>query len=250
MNVKDKYVTEVPIAIVAEGSMDNPVVAVVEETTEEEEKPDETATVSEAVVEESKEESAEAAAIVEEEKGDATEEAPKATAEEETATEEAPNATATAEKEETITETPEVTAEAVVIQPTCVVTLRVTYKPSPKDQREELYELLNKTSQCKARALEKLRKMSMQMTTTSRGAPDSSPSNTTMVKPSMKPGFLNKKKKEPTRMQKLYERTVGPNSLLRRGLGLAFFGKDYLIFFGAITFFHFKGQMLALPPPV
>jgi hypothetical protein len=72
----------------------------------------------------------------------------------------------------------------------------------------------------------------------------------TLSKPSLKPGFLNKKKKETTRMQKLYERTLGPASMLRKGWGAVCFGKNYFIFFGAISFFHFKGQMLALPPPV
>jgi hypothetical protein len=75
-------------------------------------------------------------------------------------------------------------------------------------------------------------------------------SSGTLVKPSVKPGFLNKKKKEPTKMENIYQRTFGPNSMLRRGLGLLFFAKDYVIFIGAVSFFHFKGQILALPAPV
>lgn len=199
MDIKDQYVTELPVAIVAEGQPAAAVVA--EETTEE--KPDQPESEEIQIAE----------AEVVEEKDDA------------------------AKKGE-------------IIQPTCTVTLRVTYKPSPKDQREELYELLNKTSQRKATALENLRKISMTMT---RSAGDSAPSDgstTTVAKPTVKPGFLNKKKKEPTRMQKLYERTLGPNSMLRMGFGLAVVGKNYVIFFGAVGFFHFQGQMLALPPPV
>lgn len=137
------------------------------------------------------------------------------------------------------------------IEPICTIVLRVTYKPSPKDQKEELYELLTKTSQRKAAALEKLRKISMTLARTGADS-SSSPSSTsgTLAKPSVKPGFLNKKKKEPTKMEKFYEKTLGPNSILRRGFGLLVFAKDYVVFIGAVSFFHFKGQILALPAPV
>lgn len=180
MEVKEEYVTELPVAIVAESSSTEPSRA---ESTEQ-----------------SKEDSAEATA----------------------------------------------TAEPIV--PVCTVTLKITYKPSPKDQREELYEILNKTSQRKATALENLRKISM---TLARAGGESSPSRGgTLAKPSVKPGFLNKKQKEPTKMEKIYESTIGPNSILRRGLGIVIVARNYVIFFGAVTLFHFKGQMLALPPPV
>lgn len=141
----------------------------------------------------------------------------------------------------------------VTIQPICTVTLKVTYKPSPKDQKEELYELLNKTSQRKATALENLRKISMALARVG-GDPSSKSSSTnngSLTKPAVRPGFLNKKnKKEPTKMEKFYEQTFGPNSMLRKGLGLLVFAKDYVIFIGAVSFFHFKGQTLALPAPV
>lgn len=134
------------------------------------------------------------------------------------------------------------------IQPTCTVTLRITYKPSPKDQKEELYELLNKTSKRKGTALENLRQISVKMT---RAANEPSPArrSNTLTKPSVKPGFLNKKKKEPTTMEKLKDRVIGPNSLLMKSWRVVSIGKNYFIFLGAISFFHFKGQMLALPPP-
>lgn len=137
--------------------------------------------------------------------------------------------------------------DAVLIQPICTITLRMTYKPSPKDQREELYELLNKTSQRKAAALENLRKISM---TIARAGAEPSAAAGTLSKPSVKPGFLNKKKVEPTKMEKFYQRTFGPNSMLRKGVGLLVFAKDYVMFLGAVSFFHFKGQVLALPAPV
>jgi len=145
--------------------------------------------------------------------------------------------------------------EETLVQPNCTVTLRITYKPSPKDQREELYELLNKTSQRKATALENLRKISMQAAT-SRSDTGGSPKagGGSVAKPSVKPGFLNKGGKTPESeagpWKKLYNRTIGPNSALRRGAFLAFAAKDFFIFFGAVTFFHFKGQLLAIPPPV
>lgn len=157
---------------------------------------------------------------------------------------------ATAEStEESKGESVEATAEPII--PVCTVTLKITYKPSPKDQREELYEILNTTSQRKATALENLRKISMTLARAGGGESASSPSKGgTLAKPSVKPGFLNKKQKEPTKLEKMYERTIGPNSILRKGLGVAIVARNYLIFFGAVTVFHFKGQMLALPPPV
>jgi len=132
------------------------------------------------------------------------------------------------------------------ILPVCTVTLRIKYKPSPKDQREELYEVLNKTSQRKATALENLRKISM--TLAREGSPTKA--DTTVAKPSVKPGFLNKKQKEPTKLEKIYERTLGPDSILRKSFGFAIATRNYFIFFGAVGLFHFKGQLLSLPPPV
>ncbi len=183
MEVKDEYVTELPVAIVAESESSGEALATAEST------------------EESKSDSTPATVMVE------------------------------------------------PIVPLCTITLKITYKPSPKDQREELYEILNKTSQRKATALENLRKSSMALTRAG-GESSSKGSNTTLAKPSVKPGFLNKKQKEPTRVEKLYERTIGPNSLLRKGFGFVVVTRNYFIFFGAISLFHFKGQMLALPPPV
>ena len=103
-----------------------------------------------------------------------------------------------------------------VIQPICTITLQISYKPSPKDQREQLYGLLNKTSQRKAAALENLRKISMTMTRAAGGDSPSKGSSSAIAKPSVKPGFLNKKKKEPSRLEEFYERAFGPNSILRK----------------------------------
>jgi hypothetical protein len=208
MDIKDEYVTELPVAIVAEGIS---VIA---------------ATVSTGVVASGKDTSA-----VEDENRDQAE-----------------------EEEE----------EAMVVQPICTITLRITYKPSSKDQREELYELLNITSQRKATALDNLRQISMQAANATRSSGTASEqeslaissSTTTVAKPSVKPGFLNKQRKddEVTRTESKwtswYNRTVGPNSMIQNSAMLVFAAKDFVIFFGAVAFFHFQGQLLAIPPPV
>jgi hypothetical protein len=129
----------------------------------------------------------------------------------------------------------------LVLQPTCTITLRVTYKPSAKDQREELYDLLNKASQKKVKAIDQLRKCA---TAVSRTAPSSTNATT---KPTMKPGFLNKQRKGKSKWKLWYDRTLGPQSFVRQVMPIA---KNYVIFFGAMALFHFKGQELALPAPV
>jgi len=152
------------------------------------------------------------------------------------------------QKEEVSNERQEA-SKAELIQPNCTLTLRLVYRPSQNDKKEELYQLLNKKSEKKAAALENLRKISMSMARTGvDGTPSKAPSST-IVKPSVKPGFLNKKKTEVSKVQSLYERSLGPNSILRKSLGFLFLTKDYLIFFGAVSFFHFGGQFLALPAP-
>jgi hypothetical protein len=132
------------------------------------------------------------------------------------------------------------------------VTLRVTYKPSAKDQQEALYELLNKASQRKSLALEHLRQVSLNL---SRSGPADSTTTTTGTnnnnkKPTIKPGFLkssSSKTKKPNRFAQWYQNTLGPQSMLRVIVPAA---KNYIIFFAAVILFHYKGQELALPPPV
>lgn len=159
----------------------------------------------------------------------------------------APEGSAPAAAEGGVEESKEDPESPSAIQPVCTVTLQISYKPSPKDQREELYDLLNKTSQRKATALEKLRRISMSIT---RAGESPSKGSSAVTKPSVKPGFLNSKKKEPTRLEQIYERTLGPNSILRKSLAVVIISRNYLIFFGAVGFMHFKGQLLSLPPPV
>ena len=55
------------------------------------------------------------------------------------------------------------------------------------------------------------------------------------------------KKKEDGFRLILYQRAIGPNSIARKLFPLA---KNYIIFFGAVTLMHFRGQEVALPPPI
>lgn len=130
-----------------------------------------------------------------------------------------------------------------LVQPICTVTLRVTYKPSSKDLREELYDLLNKASQKKAKAIAQLRQSAV-------AASRAAPSDTAMTKksPAVKAGFLNKKKKEPSRIKAWYDKNLGPNSMLRASILPV--SKNYIIFIGTIALCHWKGHELAIPAPV
>lgn len=130
-----------------------------------------------------------------------------------------------------------------VVQPVCTVTLRVTYKPSIKDEREELYDLLNKASQKKAKAITQLRQSAM---AASRAAPATETKS--KKSPAVKAGFLNKKKKEPSKIRAWYDTKLGPQSLLRQVILPV--SKNYIIFFGTIALCHWKGHELALPAPV
>lgn len=128
----------------------------------------------------------------------------------------------------------------------CTVTLRLEYCPSPKDKREELYELLDKAGEKKSAAVEMLRQAAMAAARTRSSATDQTG---VVSKPAVKPGFLNKKEKpkEISSVVAFYERNLGPNSPLRRLLPVA---KNYILFFGFIALSHFKGQFLGLPKPV
>jgi len=149
------------------------------------------------------------------------------------------------DSKEDITDSPPKEDE-VLVQPICTVTLRVTYKPSIKDQREELYDLLNKASQKKAKAIDQLRKSLM---AASRATPSTETATArSTASPAVKAGFLNKKKKEPSKIKAWYDKTLGPQSLLRQSI--LPISKNYIIFFGTMALCHWKGHELALPAPV
>jgi len=136
-----------------------------------------------------------------------------------------------------------------IVSPICTVTLRLTFKPSAKDKKEELYEELNKASQRKGQAIDRLRKNA---TAVSRAAPPPSAAGADK-NPAVKSGFLNKKTTEtaaaakPNPIVAFYEKVLGPQSLVRAIFPVV---KNYIIFFGCAAFIQFKGHMLALPPPV
>ena len=130
-----------------------------------------------------------------------------------------------------------------LIKPVATLTLKLVFKPSVKDQKEELYELLNKMSQQKSDALKRLREQETTLATQSGSASSKKPG-------SVKAGFLNKKPKkaEESKWKQMYDKYMGPQSMAR-----AFIipiTKNYVIFFGAAILMHFKGQELALPAPV
>jgi hypothetical protein len=115
--------------------------------------------------------------------------------------------------------------------------LQITYRPSKKDQREELYELLNKATQRKATAREDLRQAATNMPTTTVSA------TTSGSKPAVQAGFLNKKSSGPAAPPKW-------KIWYRRLAVIVPIAKNYVLFGGFLVFSHFQGQYLAIPPPV
>jgi len=124
--------------------------------------------------------------------------------------------------------------------PVCTATIRVTFEPSAADRRAQLYDKLGVATKKKGAVVDKLRQAShANRQVATRAAPPS---------PAVKAGFLNKAKQEPgpSRLQiwtERFNRYLGPESFLRKV-------KNYFIFVGVVGFFHFKGHVLALPPPV
>ena len=140
--------------------------------------------------------------------------------------------------------------------PMCSITLKFVYTPSKKDRREELYELLNQCSQRKSAAVEKLRqsavaasRQQMAMSASeSGGGGGQELARASSQKAAVRAGFLNSKpKKEPSKLFQLYQKYLGPQSLLRAILPIA---QNYVIFGSFVVFMHLKGQLLALPAPV
>lgn len=145
-----------------------------------------------------------------------------------------------------------------VIVPICVLTLQVEFIPSKKEEKDALYEVLNTAIKQKNEAVEKLRKSAVAMSQSKQTKSDDTSSSLSITstigkrnpKPAVKPGFLNKKSsktKEPNFFIKLYNRSIGPESMFRKLFPIT---KNYFLFFGAIALFHFKGNEVALPPPV
>ena len=151
-----------------------------------------------------------------------------------------------AEKKESTAETKEEASDETTLEiPICTVTLSVEFNSSKKDQMDAFYELLNTATKRKAAAIDNLRKSASAV-----GRTSTAPAQTEVaskVKSAVKSGFLNKKKKEAGFFKKMYEKTIGPQSLLRMTFPIL---KNYCLFFGAVALMHYRGNDLALPPPV
>ena len=149
------------------------------------------------------------------------------------------------DKESTAETKEEASDETTLEIPICTVTLSVEFNSSKKDQMDALYELLNTATKRKAAAIDNLRKCASAVGRTSTSQAQTEMAN--KIKSAVKSGFLNKKKKEAGFFKKLYEKTVGPQSFLRMAFPIM---KNYCLFFGAVALMHYRGNDLALPPPV
>jgi hypothetical protein len=128
----------------------------------------------------------------------------------------------------------------------------VEYEPSTLDQKQELYELKSQNTSRREAAIDKLRKCAAALNrikSSVAGKSSEGSSKDAAKNPAVKSGFLNKKekKKQPFFLVRWYEKTVGPESLIRQLFPIL---KNYILFFGTVTLMHFQGQQLALPPPV
>ncbi|KAL7549772.1 hypothetical protein ACHAWF_013034 [Thalassiosira exigua] len=136
--------------------------------------------------------------------------------------------------------------------PAYTLTLQLEYKPSLDDKRDALYDKLNEASKRKVAAIESLRKNAGIVNRAKAAeAPGPSKSGAGGKRPAVKPGFLNKPKaseaKAPPFWKRWYEKTIGPKSMLWVAGPIA---KNYVIFVGMSLLIHYKGDLLALPPPV
>ncbi|KAL7536715.1 hypothetical protein ACHAXR_008247 [Thalassiosira sp. AJA248-18] len=159
-----------------------------------------------------------------------------------------------AESEESTKPQEEETKTTPTLQlPIYTLTVQLEYTPSPNDRRDALYVQLNEVSKRKVAAIESLRKQAgiiSRVKAATSGGPPSSPTKDKGGR-AVKAGFLNKSKaaeeKQPPFWKRWYEKTIGPKSMLWVVGPIA---KNYVIFVGASLFIHFKGDLLALPPPV
>lgn len=141
----------------------------------------------------------------------------------------------------------------------CTVTLSITYTPSIKDQRESLFELLEKEANAKAAAREDLRQASLELHQLQQQSSVTASSNTKKSS-AVQSGFLNKG----TSALKGSNDTAGDDDeKARRPKGPPFWTvwvhrativvpviKNYVIFVGFIVASHYYGHTLAIPAPV
>lgn len=171
--------------------------------------------------------------------------------------------TKASDEQEASTDEPDAAAASDEEKVLGTVTLRLTFRPSAQDRREELYEILNRATQRKAAAVERLRSAAVaeqrrlqQQHQHQQSSSSSSPGKTMVTRsgaasPAVRAGFLNKpsreNEKKPWKVRVLYDKYLGPNSLARQVFPIA---RNYLTFAVAVYFMHTKGQLLALPAPV
>lgn len=153
---------------------------------------------------------------------------------------------------EVIAENLGVKEKKVLLLPLCTLTLQLTYYPSAEEKRDALYDNLNEVSKRKVAAIELLRK-NAGIVNRARAADEaeSGDSKKSDGGPAVKSGFLNRSKaeeeKSPPLWKRWYDKTLGPSSMLWVVGPIA---TNYVLFVGVSLFLHFKGDLLALPPPV
>lgn len=152
-----------------------------------------------------------------------------------------------------VAESPKATSTSSKLQlPLYTLTLQLEYTPSLNDKRDALYDKLNEVSKRKVAAIESLRKNAGIVNRSKMAEAEAGGASTSMVEKNraVKAGFLNKSPKatKPDPFWKRwYNKALGPQSLLWVVGPVA---KNYFIFAGVSLFIHFKGDLLALPPPV
>ena len=142
------------------------------------------------------------------------------------------------------------TTSAALQLPLYTLTVQLEYTPSSDDKRDALYQALNEVSKRKVAAIESLRKNAGLVNRAKASEADSiKGGELTKSNPAVKSGFLNKSKTEKTTpfYKRWYDKTIGPKSMLWVVGPIA---KNYIIFVGISLFIHYKGDLLALPPPV
>eukprot|EP00560_Eucampia_antarctica_P006067 CAMPEP_0197824874 /NCGR_PEP_ID=MMETSP1437-20131217/2077_1 /TAXON_ID=49252 ORGANISM="Eucampia antarctica, Strain CCMP1452" /NCGR_SAMPLE_ID=MMETSP1437 /ASSEMBLY_ACC=CAM_ASM_001096 /LENGTH=494 /DNA_ID=CAMNT_0043424675 /DNA_START=106 /DNA_END=1590 /DNA_ORIENTATION=+ len=127
--------------------------------------------------------------------------------------------------------------------PICTIRVKLEFEPAKKSRVDALSQLLNECSKRKAKAIDSLRQCAATVGRTD----NNSTVAATTKEASVKAGFLNKKPKQPPIWRRWYEKTIGPQSMLRM---LSPIMKNYGLFIGAVALVHFRGNDLALTPPV
>ena len=137
----------------------------------------------------------------------------------------------------------------IIQLPICTLSVQLEYTPSLDDERDALYERLNEVSKRKVAAIESLRKHATAVSR-ARAAAEAGTVTASDKDRAVKAGFLNKAKittVPPPFWKRWYEKTIGPKSMLWIVGPIA---KNYIMFIGVSVLIHYKGDLLALPPPV